>query len=414
MDENSVSPRTDGDPGPSPEEPLTEVAPAAPLPPAPRPVGSRPRGWMVVVVSVVAAVVAGGVAGAVVSRSISPATASYSSPSMSVTGSNAQEPAVAAAAVAIPSVVNIDVQDASGSMSGLPAGHPVVPSGGTGSGVAFRTAPGGGTYVITNNHVVSGARTIVVTPSSGEALDATLVGTDPQTDIAVVKVSKRLPIIRIGDSETLVVGQMVLAIGSPFGLQQSVSQGIVSAVHRAVTGTDGGPSDANPLVDAIQTDAAINPGNSGGALVDRTGALVGIDSAIFSDTGQNAGIGFAIPVKTAVSVADQLISTGKVQHPFIGVAGSTVDATVAGQDHLPVEQGALIEQVYSGTGAAKAGLKAGDVVVSVDGEAVRTMNDLILDVRREAVGATVTIGYYRGGSKRSAGVVVGNEPASLN
>jgi putative serine protease PepD len=407
--------------GQLPEQSPERVSPAAPQPsepPQPPPaapvlVGSpRSRGWLVFVTSLIAAVLAGGIAGAVVSRSLAPQPAVSQ---ISVVGSATEEPAAAAAAVALPSVVNIDVRG-QGTASGLPSGHPSVPSGGTGSGVAYKAAPGGGTYIITNDHVVSGAKTIVVTPASGDALDATLVGTDPQTDVAVVKVSGTIPLVKLGDSEKLVVGQMVVAIGSPFGLQHSVSSGIVSAVHRAITGsyTQNGPASANPLVDAIQTDAAINPGNSGGALVDRHGSLVGINSAIFSDTGQSAGIGFAIPVKTAASIADQLIATGRAKHPFLGITGLTVDATLATQRKLPVTQGALIESIITGTGAAKAGLKAGDIIVAVNGEAVRSMSDVILDTRRANVGDTVSLVIWRGTAKTTIKVVVGDKPASVN
>ena len=401
----------------APEPPQAPAPYTAPLPPAPEP--QRPRGaraGLIITLSLLLAIIAGGVSGAAVTRYLTPASSSSSGPSqVRVVGATTDEPAAAAAAVALPSVVNIDVRSDTTSAAGLPNGHPSVPSGGTGSGVAYKSAPGGGTYVITNDHVVTGAKTIMVTPASGEALSATLVGTDPQTDIAVVKVSKALPLITLGDSEKLVVGQMVVAIGSPFGLQHSVSSGIVSAVHRAITGGLGnGPTSANPLVDAIQTDAAINPGNSGGALVDRRGLLVGINSAIFSDTGQNAGIGFAIPVKTAVTIADQLIATGTAKHPFLGITGQTVDSTLAKAQNLPVEQGALVQGVFSGTGAAKAGMKVGDIIVAIDGQPVRSMSDVILDTRRANIGDTLRIDVYRGSSKMTLQVVVGDKPATVN
>ena len=210
------------------------------------------------------------------------------------------------------------------------------------------------------------------------------------------------------------VGQMVVAIGSPFGLQHSVSSGIVSALHRALPGSSGtGTTQTYPLVDVIQTDAAINPGNSGGALVDRRGLLVGINTAIYSDTGENAGIGFAIPIATAQRIAGELIAGGAAKHPFLGVEGQTVDEALAKERKLPVTEGAIIEKVLPGTGAEKAGLKQGDIVVALDGEPVRTMDDLILRVRRTQVGDRVKLDIWRDGKKTSLEMVVGDKPAAL-
>jgi S1-C subfamily serine protease len=324
------------------------------------------------------------------------------------------EPIAAAAAAALPSIVNIDVTGDS-SASGLPSGHPSVPSGGTGSGVAYKSTPDGGTYILTNDHVVTGATKIVVTPASGDKITATLVGTDPQTDIAVVKVPVALPLITIGDSEGIIVGQLVVAIGSPFGLQHSVSSGVISALHRSITsGSADSTSSVYPLVDVIQTDAAINPGNSGGALVDRIGRLLGINSAIYTDSGSSAGVGFAIPSKTVVRIADELIAGGKATHPFLGAEGRTVtdaDAKTAG---LATTEGAIVESVIADTGAARAGLKKGDVVTALNGQPVRTMDDLILAVRRSQVGDQVTLAVWRDKASISIVMTVGDKPASLN
>src|SRR5450759_3425969 len=262
-------------------------------------------GCLVLVASLVVSVVAGGAAGYTAVR-LAGGGAPAGTTEVRVVGGTTDEPVSAAAAAALPSVVNIEVSasgtttTASGS-GGLPQGHPSVPQSGTGSGVAFRAADGGGTLILTNNHVVENMVAITVTASDGEPMKATLMGRDPETDIAVVKIDRSLPLIKIGDSEKLVVGQLVVAIGSPLGLQHSVSSGVVSALHRSLPGgSSDGSASATPLVDVIQTDAAINPGNSGGALVDRRGQFVGIDTAIYSGSGQSAGIGFAIPSDTAI------------------------------------------------------------------------------------------------------------------
>jgi S1-C subfamily serine protease len=324
------------------------------------------------------------------------------------------EPAAEAAAAALPSIVNIDVagSESGTSTGGLPQGHPSVPVAAQASGVAFRAAPGGGTYVITNDHVVAEATEIIVTPPDGEPVEATLVGTDPDTDIAVIRVPGTIAPIAIGASENLVVGQLVIAIGSPYGLQHSVSSGVVSGLHRSLPdGFEEAAEGIYPLVDVIQTDAAINPGNSGGALVDRMGRLVGINSAIWSDSGANAGIGFAVPAKTAIRVADELIATGKATRPYLGILGQTVDGALAAEKKLPVEQGALVVEVTKGTMAAKAGLRANDLIVALDGTPVRSMDDLILLVRRTAVGQKVALALYRGGKRIEVPMTVGDKPS---
>jgi serine protease Do len=323
------------------------------------------------------------------------------------------EPVAAAAAAALPSVVNIDVtgSDSATSTSGLPQGHPNVPFSGQASGVAYKAAPGGGTYIITNDHVVADARTITVTPPSGEPVEATLVGTDPDTDIAVIRVPVSIPLIRLASSEKVVVGQLTIAIGSPYGLEHSVSSGVVSGLHRSLPDSYGdSQAGVYPLVDVIQTDAAINPGNSGGALVDRTGSLIGINSAIYSDSGSSAGIGFAIPAKSAARIADELIATGKARHPFLGVVGQTVDESLAAEKKLPVAEGALVVEITKDTGASRAGIKPGDVIVSLDGTPIRSMDDLILQVRMTSVDQKVTVTLWRLGKKIDVPMTVGDKP----
>ncbi|HEY5474002.1 MAG TPA: trypsin-like peptidase domain-containing protein [Candidatus Limnocylindrales bacterium] len=333
--------------------------------------------------------------------------------SITVVPSKTQEPVVAAAAVAVPSVVNIDITEtATKGTSGLPSTHPAVPLSGNGSGVAFRSASDGGTYILTNNHVVQGASTITVKSPAGQSWTGTVVGTDPDNDIAVVKINGKLPIIKLGSSKTLVVGQTVVAIGSPYGLEHSVTAGVVSAVGRALSDVSA-TGQSNPLIDVIQTDAAINPGNSGGALVDRQGQLVGINTAIYTQSGSGSGIGFAVPVDTAVRVATQIIDGGKVTHPFIGLVGETIDSQLAATKKLPVKQGALADQIVAGSGAAKAGLKVGDIVTAVDGKSIATFNDLVLFIRRHAVGDTATLTVLRNGNTMQVKVIVGDRPAGI-
>jgi S1-C subfamily serine protease len=363
-------------------------------------------------VGILLSIVAGGVAGLTAARFAGSGSGIVQTVPASINASD--EPVAVAAAIALPSVVNIDVTGGTVA-TGLPQGHPAVPSGGTGSGVAFKTAPDGGSYILTNAHVVTDSTKIVVTPQSGQPLTATLVGSDPGTDIAVVRVAVRLPLVRVADSETLVVGQTVVAIGSPFGLQQSVSSGVVSALHRSITDVSTDTTGTNyPLVDVIQTDAAINPGNSGGALVDRLGRLVGIDSAIYTDSGANAGVGFAIPSKTALSVADELITTGKVEHPFLGIEGRTLTDTDAAALGLANAEGAIVESVLPNTGAARAGLRKNDVVTAVDGQPIRTMDDLLLAVRRSQVGEKVTLTVWRAKASISIVMTVGNKPVGVD
>jgi putative serine protease PepD len=392
---------------------------AGPAPaPAPAPHGG---GGATITLAIIAALfmgaiagVAGGFLGGQLSRGSGPGVA-VKAQKVTVVPSKTDEPAVAAAAAAVPSVVNIDVSsgEAAGGEKGLPNTHPSVPMKGNGSGVAFKEVPGGGTYILTNNHVVDGATKLTVADSTGKTHVGTLVGRDPDTDVAVVRIAETLPVIDVGDSAKLLVGQTVVAIGSPFGFEHSVTSGVVSALGRSLYNVGSGNAPGYSLSDVIQTDAAINPGNSGGALVDKAGLLVGINTAIYSDTGQNGGIGFAIPVNTAARVADELIAGGKVGHPFIGLIGSTVDPDIAATKKLPVEQGAYVEELSSGAGAQKAGVKVGDVVTAVDGKDIRSMDDLIVAVRRHAIGESVKLTVRRGDQTLTFDVAVGDKPSDF-
>jgi putative serine protease PepD len=371
-----------------------------------------------IIVALITSLFVGGVAGAggawMASQGVVSTTTSGSGTVRLISG-DTDEPVSAAAAVALPTVVNIDVsgEPIEEGEEMLPEGHPGVPRSGNGSGVAFMRAEDGGTYIITNAHVIDDASSIIVTTTDGERHRGEIVGADIETDVGVVKVDAELPLVDIGDSQELEVGQLVVAIGSPYGLSHSVSSGVVSALGRAIIEEFNAPEGTYPLVDAIQTDAAINPGNSGGALVDREGLLVGINSAIYSDSGASAGIGFAIPVNTAVSVAEQLITDGTVDHPFLGVVGRTVDPALASEEGLPVEEGAWVLEVTEGTGADDAGVQADDIIVGLDDEEVRSMDDLILYVRRTAVGEEVTLTLWRDGEKIEVIMVVGQKPENL-
>ncbi len=240
---------------------------------------------------------------------------------------------------------------------------------GLGSGVIV--SPEG--YVLTNNHVVTGASEIRVQLPDGRETEAKLVGTDPETDLAVLRivVAPPLPVIHPGRAEELQVGDVVLAIGNPFNVGQTVTSGIVSALGRSQLGL-------STFENFIQTDAAINPGNSGGALVDAQGRLVGINTAIYSRTGGGSlGIGFAIPVDSAYQVLQALIKDGKVSRGWIGVITGDINADVVETLKLSVQQGVLVKEVLKASPAAKAGLEAGDVVTEVDGRPVRNPRELI-------------------------------------
>jgi putative serine protease PepD len=286
----------------------------------------------------------------------------------------------------LPSVVSIQVRTADEE--------------GTGSGVVI-DAKG---YILTNNHVVSlaatSAGTIRVIYNDQSSSSARIVGRDPKTDLAVIKVDKPgLVVARLGDSSKIVVGDPVIAIGSPLGLAGTVTSGIVSALDRPVR-LSGEGSDTNAVIDAIQTDAAINPGNSGGALVDATGATVGINSAIASlgSQGQSGsiGVGFAIPINAARRIALQLIHSGHVVHATLGLnARSVTDLGRRGGD------GAQVEVVDRGGAAQKAGIREGDVITAIDGKPVSSSEELIVLVGSHRVGDTVTLTIDRGGSPKT-------------
>lgn len=351
--------------------------------------GLRSRATTAIIASAVSAVVTGGIVG----WTDGPATAPVpeGQPAAPVndgsrtdlgTGMTVSE----IAATVAPSVAGVEI------LSG-PGGRQV----GEGSAVIYRSDG----YLVTNNHVVEGAGAVEVTLADGTTHAADVVGTDPTSDLAVLKVDATgLPAATFADSAPA-VGDTAVAIGSPFGLEGSVTSGIVSALDRTLSGG------ANTMVGMVQTDAPINPGNSGGALVDDRGRVIGINTAILSRSGSSAGIGFAVPATTATSVADQLIEDGRVRWARLGVNGQDVDARVAEAYALAIDRGALIVRVEPDSAAHDAGLQDGDIVTAVDGEQVSSMVDLAAAIRGHQPGDQVRLTIVRDGEELSVAVTLG-------
>ncbi len=369
----------------------TAVAPAAP-----------PRRRGIVVAALLAALLGAvvGTAGtlSVVDRSVpSQPTGNggaVQAPTIDVEGLG-EEVVPAVARAVLPSVVRIDIL-----ASGSGGQEREV---GLGSGVIYRSDG----YIITNNHVVEQADGLVVKLSDGAEFRAEVVGTDPLNDLAVLRIdADGLPAVNLRTDEQPVVGETAIAIGSPFGLDASVTAGVVSATGRDITVPE---QDGTPTVISavIQTDAAINPGNSGGALVDREGRLLGINTAILSSTGASQGVGFAISSAQAVTSADQLIETGEVRYPLLGVVGQDVTREMADRFGLEDRTGALINEVAPGSGADEAGLQADDIIVAVDGEPIESMTDLVVAVRSHMPGDTIEVTFLRDGEERTVEVELG-------
>ncbi|MDP8969548.1 MAG: trypsin-like peptidase domain-containing protein, partial [Actinomycetota bacterium] len=292
------------------------------------------------------------------------------------------QPVEAVAQAVLPSVALVEVGGVRGQ--------------GSASAVTFR--PDG--YLLTNNHVVEGGQRIRVTLPDGTTHEAEVVGTDPSTDLAVLHIDATdLPVPAYA-RQAPQIGELAVAIGSPFGLESSVTAGVVSAVSRAV----GTPAGA--LTDMVQTDAAINPGNSGGPLVNADAEVIGINTALLSPSGANDGIGFAIPVATAVPIAEQLVDRGFVEHAQLGVRGQDVDPQVAELYDLAVTEGAVIVEVVPGSAADRAGLERGDIVTAIDGEPVSGMVELAGRIRSLAPGDRVTLTVVRDGERRNVDVTL--------
>jgi putative serine protease PepD len=303
-------------------------------------------------------------------------------------------------------------------------------SGGTATGSGFVIDHEG--HILTNAHVVEGATNIQVNlgrSDTSQPIDAEIVGKDPSTDVALLKVdapADELHPLQLGNSGDAHVGDPVVAIGNPFGLDRTVTSGIVSALQREIKAPNGFTID-----DVLQTDAAINPGNSGGPLLNTQGQVIGINSQIESPNGGgNVGIGFAIPINTVRSVVQQLLQGGTVQHAYLGISGTDLTPEIAKALNLPVDSGALVQSVTPGGPADKAGIKGGDpnttvnvsgarihaggdVITAIDGQTVNSMTDVIDDINAKQPGDSVELSVVNGSQKRTVTVTLGNRPASV-
>ena len=294
----------------------------------------------------------------------------------------------------------------------------IIPQQGQGSGFVIDNRG----YILTNNHVVANAQKITVTMADGRKIRASLVGRDPGSDLAVIRISRREVngVARLGDSETVRPGQKAIAIGNPFGLTHTLTTGIVSALGRSIRTEGGGHMD-----NLIQTDAAINPGNSGGPLLNSNGDVIGVNTAIFSLSGGYQGIGFAIPINLAKEVATELITGGKVARPWLGITGLSITRDLAEQLGLDAAEGVLVVQVVRGGPADQAGLRGGDRDVMIDGVRLRIGGDIITAVDEKAisdmqqlagrisrmqVGDTLTLHIVREGRRREIQVLLAERP----
>ena len=300
--------------------------------------------------------------------------------------------------------------------------------GGTATGSGFVIDTEG--HLLTNNHVVEGASEIrVKLGASDHSYAAKVVGADPATDVALLKIdapADQLHPLELGDSSEVEVGDPVVAIGNPFGLDSTVTSGIVSALQRQIEAPNG-----FSISHVIQTDAAINPGNSGGPLIDAEGRVIGINSQIETgggSSGGNVGIGFSIPINTAREVANQIEENGKVEHAYLGISGGTITPDLAKALNLPVDEGVLVADAVKGGPAAKAGIEGGnteatieganvtlggDIITSLDGHKVKGMDELIAAVDAKKPGDEIEVTLLRGGDEKTVTVTLGNRPASI-
>ena len=294
----------------------------------------------------------------------------------------------------------------------------IIPREGQGSGFVIDKQG----YILTNSHVIAKAQKITVTMSSGEKTYATLVGRDPSSDLAVIKIpSKHVNVVAsLGNSDKIRVGQKAIAIGNPFGLSHTLTTGIVSALNRGIRTEDG-----NQIEDLIQTDAAINPGNSGGPLLNSNGEVIGINTAIYSLTGGYQGIGFAIPINLARSIATQLITSGKVARPWLGITGIDLNPGLSEGLKLSVEEGVLVVQVIPGSPAAQAGLRGGDrevivgglriplggdIITGIDDHKISGMKQMVRLLDRLKVGEKIFLRIFRDGEPMELMVLLAERP----
>jgi S1-C subfamily serine protease len=280
-------------------------------------------------------------------------------------------------------------------------------------------------HILTNAHVVEGAKNVEVQLGNGDPQSAEIVGTDPSTDVALLKVDNTDGVspLPLGESEEVQVGDPVVAIGNPFGLDRTVTSGIVSALQRQIQAPNG-----FSISDVIQTDAPINPGNSGGPLIDGDGKVIGINSQIESQSGGNEGVGFAVPIKTAIDVVNQLQSGGGIQHAYLGISGADITPELARALNLPVDQGVLVEQVLANGPADDAGIKGptgeatvagqtipsgGEIITKIDGMAVTGMDDLISVVNEHKPGDEITLTVSSNGQQKDVTVRLGDRPSNV-
>jgi len=279
---------------------------------------------------------------------------------------------------------------------------------GLGSGVILSSDG----YIVTNNHVIDGAERLEVTLNDNRSFNATVVGADPSTDLALIKISASdLPIIKMGDSDNLKIGEWVLAVGNPFGLTSTVTAGIVSAKTRSISSaTHQRPMSIESY---IQTDAAVNPGNSGGALVNLNGELIGINTAIYSQTGNYAGYSFAIPVSIVKKIVADLKQFGTVQRAVLGVTYTELTPKLAKEKEITsISQGLYVNSVADQSAAMEAGLKAGDVIVSIDGQPTNNSSQLLEQISRHSPGDKISIGYVRDNKKYTVQATLYNNQGS--
>lgn len=369
-----------------------------PVPPAPERNRPRRAGWLWGVLAVVIALVVGGLVGWGVGRSGAATTTAVSSTSgQQVSACDA----ITVSNDVLPAIVTVSAIGSAG--------------GGTGTGELIT----GDGYIVTNNHVISGAvdgGTISVVSSGGVESPAQLVGRDPRSDLAVLKISgSNLPTVPWGDSAKVVVGQPVVALGAPLGLSGTVTSGIVSALGRTVP-VPGDDGQTAILANSIQTDASINPGNSGGALVNCSGDLIGINSAIATVPnaagqagGGSVGIGFAIPSDFAHTIVDQLIKNGHVTYPYFGLSVAPIPPAAA--QRLKVTDGLYVVSVVPGGPSAQAGLQQGDVITEIDGKPAANADTLAQTVMTTKAGETVRVTYVRDGQTATATVTLQNPPS---
>ncbi len=354
----------------------------------------KPRTGLVLATAAVIGLLAGGVGGYLGSQAGSDSSTSVSLPQNGADKSPRPDGSVADIAASVsPAVVSLSVSGAAGA--------------GTGSGFVIREDG----YILTNNHVVEAAANsgkITVNFADDRSLDATIVGRDPAYDLAVIKVEATgLPTVVLGDSDGVVVGDLAIAIGSPLGLEGTVTAGIISALNRPVT-AGGRGTDETSFINAIQTDAAINPGNSGGALVNAAGEVIGVNSAIatlgggLGEQSGSIGLGFAIPINQAKRIADELISTGTSTKPIIGVR---LDVQYTGD-------GARVDSVTPGGPADEAGMQDGDIIVEFDGRPVADSTQLVVDIRSKSPGDQVDVTVQRGGGTEVLTLTLGSDSSS--